>query len=63
MDDKSKINGINMATEKEMQYMLKGIEETSYYGLQKYTSRVQTKFRLIIQTCVLLLWRSIINIH
>jgi len=30
MNDKSKINGMHMGTEKEMQYMLKGIEETSY---------------------------------
>ena len=58
MNDKFKINGTNLGTEKEMQYTLKGIEETSCYVLQKYTSRLQTQFRLIIQTCVLLLWRS-----
>ena len=37
MNDKFKINGTNLGTEKEMQYTLKGIEETSYYVLQKYT--------------------------
>ena len=48
MNDKIKINGTNMGTEKEMRYTLKGIEETSYYVLQKYTSRVQTQFRLML---------------